>query len=99
MWARSAENVSKNALRKENANSQKPESQERYLWFFATHFTTFLFSSALLLRSSYLHRVCNVPVEIAFLQSMLERQEYDALRAIRAIFGEEIPRVIQGVRL
>lgn len=47
----------------------------------------------------YLHEVCNVPVEIEVLQNMLERHDYDALRAVRAIFGEEVPRVIQGVRL
>ena len=47
----------------------------------------------------YLREVCNVPVEIEVLQSILERHEYDALAAIRAIFGAEIPRVIQGMRL
>lgn len=46
----------------------------------------------------YLHEVCNVPVEIDVLQGMLEAHKYDALRAIRAIFGEEVPRVVQGVR-
>ncbi|MBH25079.1 MAG: hypothetical protein CMH57_11615 [Myxococcales bacterium] len=47
----------------------------------------------------YLHQVCKVPVEIEVLQDMLERHEYDALAAIRAIFGEDVPRVIQGMRL
>ena len=47
----------------------------------------------------YLKEVCNVPVEIEVLQDLLELHEYDALPAIRAIFGDEVPRVIQGVRL
>ncbi|MCO4769009.1 MAG: dual specificity protein phosphatase family protein [Deltaproteobacteria bacterium] len=47
----------------------------------------------------YLREVCNVPVEIEVLQEMLERHDYDAPRAIRAIFGGDIPRVVQGVRL
>ena len=46
----------------------------------------------------YLHRLCNAPVEIELLQSALERQDYDALAALRMIFGDDIPRVIQGVR-
>jgi hypothetical protein len=40
-----------------------------------------------------------VPAEIGLLQQMLEGHDYSALRAIRAIFGEDVPRVIQGVRL
>ena len=47
----------------------------------------------------YLREVCMVPVELDTLQSALHHHDYDALRAIQAIFGEEIPRVIQGVRL
>lgn len=47
----------------------------------------------------YLHQICNVPVEIEVLQSQLEQHNYDAYPAIRAIFGEDIPRVIQGVRV
>jgi len=47
----------------------------------------------------YLRQVCQVPVEVEVLQDMLERHDYDALAAIQSIFGEEIPRVIQGVRL
>lgn len=46
----------------------------------------------------YLHGVCNAPVEIEILQSALERHRYDAPAALRMIFGDEIPRVIQGVR-
>lgn len=46
----------------------------------------------------YLHEVCCVPVELDVLQDMLERHDFDALRAIHAIFGDEVPRVIQGVR-
>ncbi|MBT8468225.1 MAG: dual specificity protein phosphatase family protein [Deltaproteobacteria bacterium] len=46
----------------------------------------------------YLHRICNAPVEIEVLQSALERHRYDALAALRMIFGDDIPRVIQGVR-
>ncbi len=46
----------------------------------------------------YLHQICNAPVEIEILQSALERHRYDALASLRMIFGDEIPRVIQGVR-
>lgn len=48
--------------------------------------------------TTYLREVCNVPVEMAVLQDVLEDHEYDAPAAIRAIFGGEIPRVVQGVR-
>ncbi len=47
----------------------------------------------------YLREVCNVPVEMNVLQSVLEQHEYDALPAIRTIFGGEVPRVVQGMRL
>ena len=47
----------------------------------------------------YLRQICNVPAEVALLQEALERHDCDALRAIRAIFGDDIPRVVQGVRL
>jgi protein-tyrosine phosphatase len=47
----------------------------------------------------YLHEVCRVPVEIDVLQEMLDRHDHDAVRAIRAIFGDDVPRVIQGVRV
>jgi protein-tyrosine phosphatase len=46
----------------------------------------------------YLREVCTVPVDIETLQNVLQRHDYDALSAIQAIFGDEIPRVIQGVR-
>ena len=46
----------------------------------------------------YLKEVCMVPVEIETLESVLQRNNYNALNSIQAIFGEEIPRVIQGVR-
>jgi protein-tyrosine phosphatase len=49
--------------------------------------------------AQYLHQVCNAPVEIEVLQSALERHRYDAPAALRMIFGGEIPRVVQGVRL
>ncbi|MEM7330932.1 MAG: dual specificity protein phosphatase [Chloroflexota bacterium] len=49
--------------------------------------------------AKYLHQICNVPVEIELLQTMLENHNYDAFLAIQAIFGDDIPRVIQGVRL
>ena len=48
--------------------------------------------------AQYLHQICNAPVEIEDLQSALERHRYDALESLRMIFGEDIPRVIQGVR-
>ncbi|MEM7678142.1 MAG: dual specificity protein phosphatase [Myxococcota bacterium] len=47
----------------------------------------------------YLHEVCAVPAELEVLQSVLHDQNYDALKALQSIFGEEIPRVVQGVRL
>ena len=46
----------------------------------------------------YLKEVSNVPVEIEVLQDMLELNDHDAVRAIHAIFGEEVPRVIQGFK-
>ncbi|TNE85236.1 MAG: dual specificity protein phosphatase family protein [Deltaproteobacteria bacterium] len=46
----------------------------------------------------YLHEVCHVPVEVDVLQAMLEDHDFDAVRAIRSIFGDEVPRVVQGVR-
>lgn len=46
----------------------------------------------------YLREVCAVPVELETLESVLHEHDYDALRAIEAIFGGEIPRVIQGIR-
>lgn len=46
----------------------------------------------------YLTQVCNVPADIESLHEALERHDHDAPRAIRAIFGDDIPRVVQGVR-
>lgn len=46
----------------------------------------------------YLREVCQAPVEVELLQEVLARHDYDAPRALRAIFGGEIPRVVQGVR-
>ena len=48
--------------------------------------------------AQYLHQICNVPLEIELLQAVLEAHEFKALPAIHAVFGDEIPRVIQGVR-
>lgn len=47
----------------------------------------------------YLHEICLVPIELDTLENMLHEQDYDSVRAIQAIFGAEIPRVIQGVRV
>lgn len=47
----------------------------------------------------YLREVCNVPADAALIEEALERHDYDALPALRAIFADELPRVIQGVRL
>lgn len=47
----------------------------------------------------YLHQVCNLPAEVEIIQSVLEQNGFDAVEAIMAIFGGEIPRVIQGVKL
>lgn len=49
--------------------------------------------------SQYLHQICNVPLEIELLQAVLEAHDFKALPALHAIFGDDIPRVIQGVRL
>ena len=46
----------------------------------------------------YLREVCRAPVEAELLEEVLERHDYDAPRALRAMFGGEIPRVVQGVR-
>ena len=48
--------------------------------------------------AQYLRHVCNVPVDIDVLQSVLQEHDYDAPAALLAIFGGEIPRVVQGVR-
>ena len=47
----------------------------------------------------YLKQVCSVPAEAELLQEMLARHDYDAPRALRSLFDNEIPRVVQGVRL
>jgi protein-tyrosine phosphatase len=47
----------------------------------------------------YLHERCNVPVAVEELQRALEDNDFDAVRAIRDLFGDEIPRVIQGARV
>lgn len=47
----------------------------------------------------YLRDVCRVPVDLDLLEESLGRHDYDAPRTIRALFGDEIPRVVQGVRL
>lgn len=47
----------------------------------------------------YLHHVCNLPADIDLIQSVLEQNGFDAVAAARAIFGGDIPRVMQGVRL
>ena len=47
----------------------------------------------------YLRTFCNVPVEEELLEDMLTRHDHDAFGAIQALFGEDIPRVIQGMRL
>ncbi len=46
----------------------------------------------------YLHDVCRVPLEVEVLEEVLEQHDYDAPRALRTLFGGEIPRVVQGVR-
>lgn len=47
----------------------------------------------------YLSQICNAPVEPELLQRALERHDYDAGLALRAVFGDDIPRVVQGVKL
>ena len=46
----------------------------------------------------YLREACRVPVEAGVLQEALEHHDFDAVAAIQAVFGGEIPRVVQGVR-
>ena len=46
----------------------------------------------------YLREVCSVPIEIEVIHDMLESHDGDAVRALQATFGGEIPRVVQGVR-
>ncbi|MCJ7538443.1 MAG: dual specificity protein phosphatase family protein [Desulfobacterales bacterium] len=46
----------------------------------------------------YLHQVCNLPADVEVIQSALEQNSFDAVAATMAIFGGEIPRVMQGVR-
>lgn len=48
--------------------------------------------------AQYLKQVCNAPVDIHVLEFVLEEHHYDAPAALMAIFGGEIPRVVQGVR-
>ena len=47
----------------------------------------------------YLREVCDVPAERDLIESALERHSYNAPEALRAIFGGDIPRVVQGVRV
>lgn len=47
----------------------------------------------------YLHQICHAPADTVLLQAMLEKNNFNALSALQDIFGNEIPRVIQGVRL
>ena len=46
----------------------------------------------------YLQEVCTTPAQLQTLEDMLRQHDYDAPRALQAIFGDEIPRVVQGVR-
>ena len=46
----------------------------------------------------YLREICRAPVETPVLHEALVDNNYDAPRALRAIFGGEIPRVVQGAR-
>lgn len=47
----------------------------------------------------YLVEVCRVPADVSVVQEALEAHDFDAYEGIRAVFGGEIPRVVQGVRL
>lgn len=49
--------------------------------------------------SRYLREVCHAPVEADLLDPALARHAGDAPEALRELFGGEIPRVVQGVRL
>lgn len=47
----------------------------------------------------YLQEICHVPVEIELLQDTPEKNDFQAMPALQAIFGDNIPRAIQGIRL
>ncbi len=47
----------------------------------------------------YLRDIACAPVPIEELQEVLERHDFNAPKALRAIFADEIPRVVQGARL
>ena len=49
--------------------------------------------------SKYLCEICNAPLDIDSLQSVLEKHDYNAWSSFQAIFGDDIPRVIQGLKL
>jgi protein-tyrosine phosphatase len=55
-------------------------------------------SSELSSLARYLHEVCRVPIEVEVIEEVLAQHDYDAPHALRALFGGEIPRVVQGVR-
>ena len=46
----------------------------------------------------YLCGWCNVPADFDEVQAALQRADYDALRALRLMYGDELPRVIQGAK-
>jgi len=46
----------------------------------------------------YLRRHCQVPLPLDVLDDVLAQHDEDAPSALRAVFGDEIPRVVQGVR-
>lgn len=46
----------------------------------------------------YLRTRCCVPAEIEVIDELLVQHEGHAPRALRALFGGEIPRVVQGAR-
>lgn len=48
--------------------------------------------------ATYLSRYCSAPGEVGELDAALRRHDFDAVAALRSIYGGEIPRVVQGVR-
>jgi len=46
----------------------------------------------------YLKEVCQCPAHIDLIESMLRKHDHDAESALKSIYANAIPRVIQGVR-
>ena len=47
----------------------------------------------------YLQEVCQVPDDADVIEDMLRAHGYDAMRALHAMYGADIPRVVHGIRV